>query len=108
MRVRALKKTYYNKSDRMPGDIFEMDDRESVDVKVLTALGTIEVVKEEEQKPEVSVRQPLYQRTAIEPDPEPSSERKPEPSSDPMTTEGNTLTDTPRRTYRRRDMRAEK
>ena len=112
MKVRALKKTYYAKQDRMPGDVYDMDDREHDAIKVLTLLEIIEVVREE-------VKQPApYQTRALAADqseqseqPEQQSEAPPppDPASEPMATEENPLVSTgPRRTYRRRDMRAEK
>jgi hypothetical protein len=95
MRVKAIEKTYYDRQDRMPGDVFEMDDRESVQIKILSVLGKIEVLNASEK-----TQAPSYTAKIVE-----AEEEEPRKSG-AMTTEGDSLT--PRRVYRRRDMRAER
>jgi len=104
MRVKALVKTYYDRRDRMPGDVYEMDDREDLQIRLLCSLGTIELVKKEA---------PKYETKVMEPEPEPAAAAEPEQASSeqaPMTSESNALTplNNPSPRYRRRDMRARK
>lgn len=98
MRVKALQKGYYNRRDRMPGEVYEMDDREEAQAKLLSILGKIEILPghttramkaEEPQQPT-----------------EPAADQTTEPSTEvqPMTTDSLTSPHTNR--YRRRDMRA--
>lgn len=95
MRVRALQKIYYARQDRMPGDVYEMDDRESVDIKILTALGKIEILRDE-----LVPAPQVYETKVVEAEPAPV---------EPMATDNSEpVLGAPRRTYRRRDMRAER
>ncbi len=44
MRVKALKYYYADKQEHHPGEEFEMDDRQSAEVNLLCAIGTLEKV----------------------------------------------------------------
>ena len=89
MKVRALEKIYYERRDRMPGEVFDMDDRESVNIRLLCVLKKIELVGRDE-KVETAAMRPM------DPPPERKDESPPaEASQDPER----------RRQYRRRDMR---
>ena len=111
MRVKALQKMYYNRRDMMPGEEYEMDDRESGEVNILVALGKIELVKEE-PKEQPKPAAPAYrtkQMTAADSENPPSED--PPPRTGPaqvMTTDNSGLMGPEKRTYRRRDMKAER
>jgi hypothetical protein len=102
MRVRAIEKIYYGGRDRRPGDEYEMDDREDVQINVLCLLGKIERTK--------SADPPKRPREEERPQKPSEPEKPPEPekstATSPMTT-GSGLSENPRR-YKRRDMRAER
>jgi hypothetical protein len=112
--VVAKEKIYYGGRDRHPGEVFQMDDRQEIDINIMTVLGKIEKVKSAAP----------YRDKAMRPAPPPAKEEAPpevppqasqEPPPDPpkvMTTEGNPLTgsESPasKRFYRRRDMRSDR
>jgi hypothetical protein len=100
MRVRALTSMYYSRRMYAAGDNYEMDDREEGEAKILQALGKIEIIKPTAGS---VFDAPKYESAAIEAEPE-----APEPTSEPMTTDGDVFTGERKRTYRRRDMRADK
>jgi len=118
MKVRAITKMYYGRRDRLPGEVYEMDEREHSEVNVLVALGKLELVKDEEKMPvpymgidyekEIafeetkteSIEPEKAEEPQEEPEPPSSSEEKPVTAIDSLTR--------PKRSYRRRDMRAEK
>src|SRR5262245_57463743 len=102
MKVRARQKTYYAGRERLPGDEFEMDDRQHVDIKILTVLGTIEPVEQEEARPAAA---PTYRAAAMVPEPK---AEEPKPAAQVVTTEAAEPLSPERRVYRRRDMRAER
>jgi hypothetical protein len=98
MKVKAIEKMYYGGRDRMPGEVYEMDDRQGVEINVLCLLKKIELVKGEaptEQSaaatPTESIDLPLTYRTSD------LKAEEPQPEEEP----------TKRRYYRRRDSRAE-
>lgn len=99
MRVKALQKMYYNRRDVLPGEEYDMDDREAVTANLLHALGKIEILK-----PKVGAQ--IVPARTVQPVAAPVEEPKPAPA--PMTTEGtgDALTGG-RRQYRRRDLKAE-
>jgi hypothetical protein len=97
MKVKALQKIYYAGQDRNPGDEFEMDDRESVNINILTVLGKIEQVAVAKAAPTALT----YQTRAIKA--EQPEEKKEEPNV--MTVAD--FPSTSRRVYRRRDMKSE-
>lgn len=97
MRVKAIQRMYYGKQMREPGDVYEMDDRESNEAMILSTLGKIEIVKDETATPK-------YRTAALKAE-EPTEE--PKRPAQPMTTEDNPLVGGQRRFYRRRDMKAE-
>jgi hypothetical protein len=101
MRVRALMPMYYSRRMYAAGDNYEMDDREENEAKILQALGKIEILK-----PTASAvtAAPTYQSAALTVE---SEAAEPAPA-EPMTTENAELGLEPKRSYRRRDMRAEK
>ena len=97
MKVRAIERYYYSRREYQPGEIVDVDDREEGSINILCALGKLERVKDEsskrpENKPEVTkIEETIkddYVSQAIKVEDEEDSPR--------------------RRTYRRRDMRAEK
>jgi hypothetical protein len=90
---------YYNRRDIKPGETYEMDDREEGEAKILSALGKIEILKQ--QRVEVETR-------ALQPE-QPKQEPLPKPTAvEPLSTESAEALTTPtRRTYRRRDLKAE-
>jgi hypothetical protein len=104
MRVRAIEKTYYNGQDRMPGDEFEMDDREAVDINILTVLGKIERINDPKAEDHRARAPTTYQTTAAQPEPKP---RAKEDETEAGGKEGETQGPERRRYYRRSDMRPE-
>jgi hypothetical protein len=97
MKVRALKKYYYDKREYEAGEEFEIDDRQYTDINILIALGTIEKT---DQPQSVKSLTTTYETRTIEAE-------KSEPG--PMTTESaGALTGGQRRRYMRRDMTPEK
>ena len=98
--VRALQKMYYNKREYQPGEEYAMDNREESEIKILVALGKVEIVP----KSQVMTTRAMQ---AEEPPAEVQKEEPQKPSAEPMKTEGNILTSSPSRRYRRRDMKAE-
>ena len=95
MRVKALQKMYYNRREMLPGDEYDMDDREEQSARLLVTLGKIEMVN----APKSDVGRPVAMTA-------PKAEEKPLPApADPMTTEE--VPFSTRRYYRRRDMKSE-
>jgi ribosomal 50S subunit-recycling heat shock protein len=92
MRVKALEKLYYDRRDVHPGDEYEMDDRESNEIKILEALGKIKVLG------------------PAKPEPEPAAE--PEPvnieESEEQVDENELHISRSHGRYRRKDLRSEK
>jgi len=121
MKVRAITKMYYGRRDRLPGEVYEMDEREHSEVNVLVALGKLELVKDEEKMPvpymgidyDPREKEIAFEETkteSIEPEKAEEPQEEPEPPSSPEekpVTAIDSLT-RPKRSYRRRDMRAEK
>jgi len=112
MEVKAIEKIYYGGKDRYPGEVFEMDDRQYVDINILLVTGKIEKVRS------ITEDAPKYRTKVMEPQPpkdtanlkeEPPPETSPTQQG-PMTTEDNPLSSPSqsRRIYRRRDMRSER
>lgn len=104
MKVKALKKTYYNRRDVLPGETYEMDDREEAQARALEAIGTIKILKGD---------QPKQQQTRVQTramDAEPAKEEPPQSTAvGPMTTDSGLVPgEGTRRIYRRRDLKAEK
>jgi len=99
MRVKALQKFYYNRRDMLPGETFEMDDREHGEAKILATLGKIEIVQQTMQAQ--PAKQPQKQELA--PDTLPSLQEQ-RAAVGPMTTDSGMPM---RRQYRRRDLKAE-
>lgn len=100
MRVKALQPMYYGRQMRAVGEEYDMDEREAQEVKILSLLGKIEVVKKAEEPVAPVFDAFEYKTTAFEGDkPEPAPD--PQPAAEPATGER-------KRYYRRRDMRAEK
>jgi predicted alternative tryptophan synthase beta-subunit len=97
MYVKALQKMYYVRRNYDIGDVYEMDDREEGEAKILALLGKVEIVK----KPAV-VEAPKYQAADLKPEGWP-----PKPEQATEATDSSDNPDRPRRTYRRRDMRPE-
>lgn len=101
MRVRALQKTYYDRRDRMPGETYEMDDREEMQAKLLQAIGTIEILPT--QRPAVEAR--VVEAEADAGGGSVDDDRPTDPAA------ADDATEPPRRGrqfYRRRDMRAQR
>lgn len=90
MRVKARQSMYYGRRMRAIDEVYEMDDREESEAKILAALGKIEILPAEEVKQQ-------HHAAAIKAEDPPSL-------PEPMTTETSVIE--PRR-YRRRDMRSE-
>lgn len=105
MRVKALKKTYYNRRDVLPGETYEMDDREEAQARALEAIGTIEILKGDQPK-----QPPPQQLRTASLKPESATLGGAESSSQvgPMTTSDSGLVPSAKRFYRRRDLKAEK
>jgi hypothetical protein len=106
MRVKALQKIYYNRRDILPGETYDMDDREHGEAKILATLGKIEIV--EEEKPQAQA--PLAPTRALAAE-EPAREETPPQTSGPvgpMTTDSGLVPGARRNMYRRRDLKAEK
>jgi hypothetical protein len=100
MRVKALQKFYYNRRDMLPGESFEMDDREVGEAKILATLGKIEILKQTmEAQP---AKQPQKQQQAAPETLPPLQEQR--AAVGPMTTDSGMPM---RRQYRRRDLKAE-
>jgi hypothetical protein len=116
MEVVAKEKIYYGGKDRYPGETFEMDDRQYVDINILLVTGKIEKVRsaaEGAPKYRTKVMEPELQPPPKEEAPKPKEEAPPPESQPqgPMTTEDSALTTSSspgRRVYRRRDMRSER
>lgn len=102
MRVKAPKYYYVDKQEHHPGEEFEMDDRQSSEINLLCAIGTLEKVSSGAEKPQL--RPQVLQTRSLQ-----SEEEQPKPAV-PMTTEntGDALASDRRRYYRRRDMTPEK
>src|SRR5262245_7810677 len=98
MKVRALEKTYYDRRDRMPGDIYDMDDREEAQAKLLAILGKIEFVQAAPGSLLDAPKQTAYVTAHVTQEAEPEAEPE-KPNINPATG---------KRFYRRRDMRPEK
>ncbi len=109
MKVRALEKMYYDKRDRMPGDVYDMDDRESSAINLLVAIKKIEIVADE-PAPASAAAAPTYTTKVMQPEqPVAQDKTQSEMPPGPMTTDNTEgLTGGPRRIYRRRDMRSER
>lgn len=100
MRVKALQKFYYNRRDMLPGESFEMDDREAGEAKILATLGKIEILKQTmEAQP---AKQPQKQEQAAPETLPPFQEQR--AAVGPLTTDSGMPM---RRQYRRRDLKAE-
>lgn len=105
MRVKSLHRdNYYDKQQRVVGDIYEVDDRDEANQKLLEKLGRIEILKDEPPQPK-----PAPEPEPAPPQPEQAQPQEAPPSTqvEPMTTDDG-LTPPMRRTYRRRDMKAER
>jgi hypothetical protein len=100
MRVKALQKFYYNRRDILPGESFDMDDRESGEARILSVLGKIEILPTQPAK--LETRALVAEEPPAAPEPPPVEQ----PVAAPMTTQSADAL-TGRRVYRRRDMRAE-
>lgn len=102
MKVRALVKSYYNRRDVQAGEEYEMDDRERGEANILVALGKIEILEG------VTMAKPIMRQQLMTRAEEPEQQAE-EPTKlvGPMTTDS-ALVPPGRRTYRRRDMKAEK
>lgn len=50
MKVKALKKYYYDKREILPGETFEMDDRQAGEARILATIGTLEILSSSEQQ----------------------------------------------------------
>lgn len=100
MHVKALQKGYYDRRDRMPGEVYEMDDREADQAKLLSILGKIEILPVGYITRAMKVEEPKQQQLAEQPVEQPVE--LPSTEVAPMTTDSLT----PRNRYRRRDMRA--
>jgi hypothetical protein len=104
MRVKSLHKdNYYDKQMRAVGDEYEMDDREEGNARILQTLGKLEIL--EYPKPNVGKAR-TYQTADIQPESEPEPEGEAD-ASEPMTTDNTDALVPGKRTYRRRDMKAE-
>lgn len=105
MLVRAKQKMYYDRREHLPGETYEMDDREYVNINVLCLLGWIEKVTDDQtsKKPEPA---PAYKTAAIKPEPAPVDIEDDEKEEGAQTHQGRDAT--VRRYYRRRDMRPDK
>lgn len=102
MRVKALQKFYYNRRDMLPGETFEMDDREAGEAKILSTLGKIEILKQTmEAQP---AKQPQKQQQQAAPPETLPSLQEQRAAVGPMTTDSGMPM---RRQYRRRDLKAE-
>jgi hypothetical protein len=101
MRVKAIQRMYYDKKDRLPGEEYEMDDREYGEAKILAVLGKIEIMPKET----VAARR-TYETAAVKAEDQP--EEKPAAPVAMTTDNSDALVSSPRRQYRRRDMKAER
>jgi hypothetical protein len=89
----------------MPGDVYDMDDREEVSINVLCLLGKIERIADAQIAAAKKPAQPdrTYPTAALEPQPEAGRAQGEEASG-----EEESDAPTKRRYYRRRDLRPEK
>ena len=102
MRVKAIQKIYYDRRDRMPGDVYDMDDREMSEARTLAALGKIEILPSEPVKRQEPPPKPVVATSSA-----PDTPEQPKIESKIMTTEtSGDLVGQSRRYYRRRDMKA--
>jgi hypothetical protein len=97
MRVRAIQRMYYGRRMREPDETYEMDDREESEAKILVALGKIEILKEQIAKAAPAKIETRALKAEEPPAPTPAKVMSTETAPEL----------TPRRYYRRRDLKAE-
>src|SRR4051794_28487646 len=103
MRVKAIQKMYYNRRDMLPGEEYDMDDREQSEANILFVLGKIEIISRPQQT------LPTAQRVSQAPQEEPQQQSEPHHQTDLAMTTETFNSDPPKAPrYRRRDLRAQR
>lgn len=98
MRVKSLSRdNYYDRKMRPVGEVYEMDDREEANAIILEKLGKLEIMREKAAPPPKPAPEPRPAAQVVET----KSDAPEEPAEAPESSSPG------RRTYRRRDMRAQ-